>query len=98
MWQPGDVWQVLSGGEVVGEIAVDEGDWPWLSGHFTSKPGFDALRPLFERELALAEAEDWDAWEPVVEEISRNVQLASPKGPVTEFLLHVDGESAWFRY
>ncbi|MDQ0596884.1 hypothetical protein QF037_001229 [Streptomyces canus] len=93
----GQVWHLHSGDVPVGEILIDEADFPWLSGRFTAAPAFDALRELFVRELALTE--DLGAeWERVYDEIRRRVSLTSPDGPVPEFLLHIEGDRAWFRW
>ncbi|WLW49861.1 hypothetical protein [Streptomyces sp. YU58] len=97
----GEVWQVRSGEDAVGEILIDDADFPWLSGHFTAGPGYGAVRELFARELALTERDDeghWQQWEEAYDEIRRSVSLASPDGPVAEFLLHIDGDRAWFRW
>ncbi|MFJ3308888.1 hypothetical protein ACIPSA_38750 [Streptomyces sp. NPDC086549] len=95
----GSVWRVRSGGEAVGEILIDDMDFPWLSGKFTPGPGFDSVRHLFVRELALAERDDdWEQWERAYDEIRRRVSLSSPDGPVPEFLLHIEGDRAWFRW
>ncbi|MFE2459137.1 hypothetical protein [Streptomyces sp. NPDC059402] len=85
----------------IGEILIEDADFPWLSGRFRAGPAFDAVRGLFARELALAErdgAEHWAEWETVYAEIGRRVRLVSPDGPVAEFLLHIDGDRAWFRW
>ncbi|MET7486473.1 hypothetical protein [Streptomyces sp. NPDC005538] len=95
----GEVWQVRGGEETVGEILIDDADFPWLSGKFTPGPAFDAVRDLFIQELALAQADDdWSLWEEAYDEIRRRVTLTSPDGPVPEFLLHIEGERAWFRW
>lgn len=96
----GGVWQVhgADGGERIGEIVIDGADFPWLSGRFTAGPGYEAVEPLFTRELALAEDEDWQEWEAVQGRIRRLVSLASPDRPVPEFLLHIEGDRAWFRW
>ncbi|MCF1592757.1 hypothetical protein [Streptomyces muensis] len=97
----GEVWQVRGGGVPVGEILIDEADFPWLSGRFAPGPGYEAVGDLFARELALLEGDfedDVEAWEAVYEEIRRQVSLSSPDGPVAEFLLHIEGERAWFRW
>jgi hypothetical protein len=99
----GEVWQVrtgaAAGAEPVGEILIDDADFPWLSGKFTPGPAFDAVRDLFARELALAQADgEWARWEEAYDEIRRQVTLTSPDGPVPEFLLHIEGERAWFRW
>ncbi|MEW2451865.1 hypothetical protein AB0896_30590 [Streptomyces parvulus] len=103
----GEVWHVRcpdagDGEEArVGEIRIDDADFPWLSGRFTPGPGHAAVRELFARELALAERDDADhrkRWEAVYAEIERRVRLVSPDGPVAEFLLHIEGDRAWFRW
>ncbi|MER6205523.1 hypothetical protein [Streptomyces sp. NPDC001642] len=95
----GEVWQVRKGEESVGEILIDDADFPWLSGKFTAGEAFESVRELFARELALAQGDaDWQQWEEVYDEISRQVTLTSPDGPVPEFLLHIEGEQAWFRW
>ncbi|MEV1063504.1 hypothetical protein [Streptomyces sp. NPDC050263] len=96
----GEVWTVRgpAGGEDLGEIVVAEADFPWLSGRFTARPAYAAVEPLFTRDLALMEAEDWAQWEVLQSEIRRRVALISPRGPVPEFLLHIEGDEAWFRW
>ncbi|ANS70066.1 hypothetical protein SLINC_7842 [Streptomyces lincolnensis] len=97
----GQVWQVRSGADAVGEILIDDADFPWLSGRFTAGPGYDAVQELFARELALTRRDDaghWQQWEEAYDEIRRRVSLTSPDGPVAEFLLHIDGDRAWFRW
>ncbi|WP_031487248.1 hypothetical protein [Streptomyces bicolor] len=97
----GEVWQVRGGAEPVGEILIDEADFPWLSGRFTPGPGYGAVRDLFARELALLDRdleESREEWEAAYDEIRRRVSLSSPDGPVAEFLLHIDGDRAWFRW
>ncbi|MGW1952615.1 hypothetical protein ACWCPI_07580 [Streptomyces sp. NPDC001920] len=97
----GEVWRVGSGDGPVGEIVIDEADFPWLWGRFTPGPGYAGVRDLFARELALLERdydEVWEAWEAAYDEIRRRVSLSSPKGPVAEFLLHIEGDRAWFRW
>ena len=53
----GEVWHVRGGDEPVGEILIDDADFPWLSGRFTPGPGYATVRDLFARELALLRAE-----------------------------------------
>ncbi|MEW2485963.1 hypothetical protein [Streptomyces sp. NPDC048411] len=100
----GDIWRLLRGPEPVGDIVIDGHDFPWLRGRFVPGPGFESLRPLFARELALIDRIDEGpeasaAWEAAYDEISRSLTLVCPDdGPVAEFLLHIDGERARFRW
>jgi hypothetical protein len=107
MGYEGEVWhvrQVPGAGEDVGEIGeilIEDADFPWLSGRFSAGPAYGAVHHLFVRELALAErgdAEHWTRWEEAYAEIERRVRLVSPDGPVAEFLLHIQGDRAWFRW
>ncbi|WP_328753501.1 hypothetical protein OHT57_43905 [Streptomyces sp. NBC_00285] len=97
----GEVWKVRSGDEPVGDIVIDDADFPWLSGRFTAGPAFAAVEQLFARELALLEGDAearQEEWGAVYEEIGRRVSLVAPDGPVPEFLLHIKGDRAWFRW
>ncbi|MFA3878225.1 hypothetical protein ABS735_32010 [Streptomyces sp. MMCC 100] len=88
-------------GAEIGEILIEDADFPWLSGRFRAGPAYGAVQDLFARELALAErgdAEHWAEWETAYAEIERRVRLVSPDGPVAEFLLHIKGDRAWFRW
>ncbi|BET45727.1 hypothetical protein RGQ21_07090 [Kitasatospora aureofaciens] len=106
----GETWHVRgasdTGGQEgtdaeIGEILIEDADFPWLSGRFRAGPAYGAVRDLFVRELALVEgdgAERRAEWEAVRAEIERRVRLVSPDGPVAEFLLHIEGDRAWFRW
>ncbi len=97
----GEVWHVHGGDGPIGEIVIDEADFPWLSGRFMPGSGYAAVRDLFTRELALLERDSDDhreQWEAAYDEIRRRVFLSSPDGPVPEFLLHIEGDRAWFRW
>ncbi|GAB7106391.1 hypothetical protein JCM4814A_47050 [Streptomyces phaeofaciens JCM 4814] len=103
----GEIWRVTGrdGEGPVGEIVVDDADFPWLSGRFGAGPAYAAVEPFFARELELLEAnleeradDTRQEWEEAYDEIRRRVSLVSPRGPVAEFLLHIQGEQAWFRW
>ncbi|MFF0644474.1 hypothetical protein ACFYVV_12780 [Streptomyces tendae] len=88
-------------GAEIGEILIEDADFPWLSGRFRAGPAYGAVRDLFVRELALVEGDGAECraeWEAVRAEIERRVRLVSPDGPVAEFLLHIEGDRAWFRW
>lgn len=97
----------MRGDDLVGEVLVDDADFPWLSGKFVPAPAFAEVKHLFDEELALMEAwieadqatdEDIQAWEDAYARIAGLMQLVAPEGPVAEFLLHVQGAEAWFRW
>ncbi|MER5867533.1 DUF4240 domain-containing protein [Kitasatospora sp. NPDC002040] len=94
----GQVWRLVRQEELVGEIVVEESDFPWLRGRFVAGSAFATFEPLFARARALADAEDWEGFDNVYEEIGRTLSLVSPSGPVPEFLLHIQDGHSWFRW
>jgi hypothetical protein len=100
----GELWTLVKGDEVVGEILVDDHDFPWFFGRFTAAPGFAEVRHLFEAEATLSglmQDDDsvYPAWEAAYLQIRAAVELCGPSGtPVAEFLLHIDGEHVGFRW
>jgi hypothetical protein len=95
------VWRLMQGKELLAELVVTGGDFPWLNARMRPAPGFEAIRPLFEQELRALERIDDDpgSWEAAYDRIRVAVSLLYPDGrPVPEFLLHVDGDDAWWRW
>jgi hypothetical protein len=95
------VWRLLRGEELIAELVVTGGDFPWLNARVRPAHGFEKVRPLFEEELRSLEHIDHDlgAWETAYESIRNTVNLLYPEGhPVPEFLLHIRGEDAWWRW
>jgi hypothetical protein len=99
------VWRLRHGATLVGEIEITDGDFPWLSGTFTAQDGFAPYRQLFVRELAMLnrlledeDRADYTEWDALIERINRELTLYAPDDvAVAEFLLHIDGDQAWFR-
>jgi hypothetical protein len=95
------VWHLRRGDQLVAELVVTGGDFPWLSATVRATPAFDELRPLFAEELRLLDRLDQDveAWEAAYDRIRQEVILERPDGfAVPEFLLHIDGQDAWWRW
>jgi hypothetical protein len=98
-----DTWQLLRNGQVVAELVVSGGDWPWLHADFEPKAGFEEIRPLFAADAALIEGIDdeggVEAWEVAYNRIREAVSLAAPDGHlVAEFILHIDDDGARSRW
>jgi hypothetical protein len=95
------IWKLCLNGEEIGRVTITDGDGPWLSGTLHSTPALEAMRPLFQRELELCEwDDDWQEWERAYFAIRRTrLELVPPdRKAVAEFLLHIDGDRAWFRW
>ena len=86
--------------DLVAELVVERLDPPWLRGRVVPRHGFAALRPLFDHERELAANLDRDpaAWARAYRRLRGEVRLIKPDGhQVPEFLLHIDGNRAWWR-
>ncbi|SDT82016.1 hypothetical protein SAMN05216371_6931 [Streptomyces sp. TLI_053] len=94
----GESWRLVREGEELGEIVIDDADFPWLHGRFVPTAAFGEVRPWFEESSALLEAEEYERFDASYERIAGALSLLAPTGPVAEFLLHVDGGRAWFRW
>jgi hypothetical protein len=97
----GETWRLYNEQELLGTLVVTDADFPWLNGRFQAEPAFEPVRPLFAEELRLLDTidDDVDAWEAAYGQIREAVSLAAPDGrSVPEFLLHIQGENAWWRW
>ena len=93
------IWQLHHADATIAELVVTDADFPWLHATVRPGPGFDVLRPLFDDEVRLSEDDDDVAWEAAYDRIRQAVSLIAPDGQaVPEFLLHIDGQDAWWRW
>ena len=86
--------------ELVAELVVERLDPPWFRGRVVPRDEFAALQPLFDHERELAANLDRDpaAWARAYRRLRGEVRLIKPDGhQVPEFLLHIDGNRAWWR-
>ena len=97
----GAAWHLLEGGTEVARLVVTEGDFPWLNARVDEGPGFESVRPLFDEDLRALDRIDDDpaAFEAAYNRIRERLTLVDPLGrTVPEFLLHIDGDQAWWRW
>jgi hypothetical protein len=97
----GSKWQLLRGDQVVGELVVYGGDFPWLNARLHPMEGFEQIRSVFEEELRSLDAydENIERWEDAYRRVRAAVTLAAPDGQIVrEFVLHIDGTEAWWRW
>lgn len=100
----------MQGDTLLGTLTVTDLDQPWFLCLFAPEAAFEAVRPLFDAELAVGEAEDHarsigvnigiDAWESAYQNIEAlGLRLVPDVGEtIDHFLLHINGAEAWFRY
>lgn len=96
-------YRVVRNGVLIGTLTRTGSDTPWWQGEFDPALGFESIRPLFDRERELLEAdEDMDAWGLAWDELAVGMVLEPLDGraTITEFLLHIeaDGRQASWRY
>jgi hypothetical protein len=99
----GGIWtlQRRTDGRTIASLVVVGGDFPWLSARVEPGEGFVDFLPLFAEELTQLERIDDDgaAWDRAYDAVRDAVTLRYPNGDeVPEFLLHVDGTEAWWRW
>lgn len=88
-------------GRLLARLVVTGGDFPWLNARVEPEEELTEVRPLFGDDLRLLDRidDDGDAWEAAYEAIRQAVTLRDPEGrDVPEFLLHIDGVEAWWRW
>ncbi|MFI7315769.1 hypothetical protein [Streptomyces venezuelae] len=96
-------WQLKQADTLLGTLTLDEIDQPWFRCHFTGTPAWDDVRPILEEWTQSIEAEEPDP--PRVEQAMRAVDglrlsLVPTEGgeSLVDFLIHVRGGQASFRY
>jgi hypothetical protein len=97
----GETWTLHSHDRLLAELVVTGSDFPWLYARVEPHDGWSAVQPLFAEELrGLDQIDDETAsWEAAYDAVREAVVLRYPDGKeVPEFLLHVDGHEAWWRW
>ncbi|MEU7173965.1 hypothetical protein ABZ949_21020 [Micromonospora tulbaghiae] len=96
----GEVWRVYgAGGELLGEVEVEEHDMPCHRGRFRPQPAFEQLRQLFDEWNRAVDSGDPEPIDQAYEAIRAAVTMTCPDGrQVPEFVLGVEGDPAGFRW
>lgn len=92
-------YRIYRGDVLLGTLTRTGSDMPWWLGTFDPEPAFERVRPLFDRERELLEADRVDEWGTTWDELAEGLRLEPLDGraPITEFLLHIesDGTASW---
>jgi hypothetical protein len=95
------VWNLTApDGTHLGRLDSTTLDMPWTYCRFAAGPAFREVAELFATELDLLNRDQMDEWMEAYERIDAlGLELQPTDGgkPIREFLLHIDGEEAWFR-
>ena len=98
-----ETWTLHRGGEVIAELRVKERDMPWITAEILRRTGFEAIEPFLVEDLKFLELSDPDGddverWEQLSDTYLAGTTLMKPSGEaVAEFLLHIEGDEAWWR-
>lgn len=92
-------WTLLHDSLPLGRLVSIGLDQPWQHCSFVPTSSFSEIEHLFRQELKLLNEDRMEEWETVCEAIdSLNLVLRTEGGEeFREFLLHIDGDEAWFR-
>ena len=87
-------------GRILADLVITGGDFPWLNARVEPRDGLADVLPLFAEELLRLEVDDdTESWERAYDAIRAVVTLRYPAGhEVPEFLLHIEGDEAWWRW
>lgn len=97
----GQVWRLYHNDQLLGELTVTDADFPWLNAAFHATEAFLPWRSVFENELHLIKDLDdhYQQWEDAYRQIQDALTLHHPSGEVVaKFLLHIEGDIAWWRW
>lgn len=89
--------QLVHGTILLGILTLKDTDFPWVNCTFVPTPAFATVKPLFDAELTVPEAE----WDQLYQQIiDLGLQLVNPERDqcIDMFLLHIEGNKASFRY
>jgi hypothetical protein len=95
-------YRVYRGDVLLGTLTETGSDISRWERGFDAAPGFEAVRPLFDRERELLDADRMEKWGEAWDELAEGLRLEPLDGrdPITGFLLHIDadGQHASWRY
>ncbi|PZS10804.1 MAG: hypothetical protein DLM55_03160 [Acidimicrobiales bacterium] len=97
----GQVWRLYHSDQLLGEFTVTDADFPWLNATFRATEAFLPWRSVFDDALHLINDLDdhYQQWEDAYRRIQDALTLRHPSGrAVAEFLLHIEGDTAWWRW
>ncbi len=95
----GQGWQLLLEEKVAGYLNLRGVDQPIFFCDFEPTPEFAAYAPLFAEELRLLNADLVNEWMSCYARIEAlEPRLVGGGEDINELLLHIEGDTAWFRY
>jgi hypothetical protein len=96
-------FQLKQKDRLLGTLRRYDSDFPWINCKFEPAEAFHEFKSLFDEELEFMKSEPFDieAWDAAYSKIiNLNLELVdlTDESLITEFLLHIKEDEAWFRY
>ena len=95
-------WRAFLDSKHIGDLELVEIDMPWFNCGFTPTGDYTQYARLFERELALLNADEMEEWEAAYDSIDalglKLVPTIPGEADIVEPILHIEGSTAWFRH
>jgi len=95
-------WELIKNSEVLGILTEKDINMPFVNCEFVAHPPFASYKAMFDKELRLLNSDQMDQWEKAYSDINELGLILEPNNSeaelITEFLLHIKGNEAWFRY
>ncbi len=88
-------------GKLLGTLRYYEANFPWINCKFEPTEAFQAVKWLFDEEIELLEKDDIENWEIAynrINDLSLELINLEDENIMGEFLIHIEGDEAWFRY
>jgi len=96
-----DRWILKTGSEVIGLLTFKEQDQPLVICYFKAEPAFAKYKSYFKEELRLLDLDDMISWEQsysAIDDLGLVLEPVDQEGEkITDFILHISGDEAWFR-
>lgn len=96
-------FQLKQKNQLLGTLRQYDSDFPWINCKFEPTEAFQQFKPLFDEELEFMKSEpfdieEWDAAYRKIIDLNLRLIDLTDETSITEFLLHIKGDEAWFRY
>ena len=95
-------WELYGKSTFYGRLHLDHIDQPWFHCRFEPTEAFQEVQPLFEEEIRLLNSsgkiDEWERSYETIDQLQLELRSTAEHSVITDFLLHIEGDSAWFRY
>ncbi len=95
-------WNLKRGEEVLGVLTEVDIDQPWVICRFQPSSSFASYQPLFTEELKLLDSDEMKLWQQAYQKIDELELVLEPLNEggevIKDFILHINGDNAQFRY